>query len=501
MLLNKEIGAFVKNAREARGMTQAQLAARMCTTQSVIARLERGERNFTSATLNKLSNALHRRIFSLHDSMDFEITGGKRLSGSITVNGSKNGAMGLLCASLLNKGITTLHNIPRIEEVQRIIEVMQSIGVSVTWIDNHSLVIRPPKKLRLSSIDPRAARATRSVLMMIGALIHHSPRFGIPQSGGCKMGERTIAAHRYAFEKMGVQIKSTSNEYIIETKGAHSADIVMYEASDTATENILIAAAALSGTTTIRFAPPNYQVQDVAHFLEGLGAQVKGVTTHQMEITGMGSLANKSFSYSNGEDPIEAMMFIVAALVTRSQLTIKRCPIDFLQVELEKMKRMGAKFRVSETYISENGWMRLVDITVFPSSLTALHDKIHSLPYPGINTDNLPFFVPLAVLAKGTTLIHDWMWENRAIYFTELNKLGAEIVLADPHRVFIHGPSTLRPSQVVCPPALRPAMIVLIAMLATPGTSVLRNVYSIARGYEDVATRLNSLGADIKIIS
>jgi UDP-N-acetylglucosamine 1-carboxyvinyltransferase len=142
----------------------------------------------------------------------------------------------------------------------------------------------------------------------------------------------------------------------------------------------------------------------------------------------------------------------------------------------------------------------LVDITVYPSKLKAPADKIHALPYPGINSDNLPFFVPIATLAEGQTLIHDWMWENRAIYFTELNRLGAQITLADPHRAFITGPTKLKAAQVVCPPALRPAMIILIAMLAAPGTSILRNVYSISRGYEDVAARLNSIGAKIEVM-
>jgi UDP-N-acetylglucosamine 1-carboxyvinyltransferase len=161
---------------------------------------------------------------------------------------------------------------------------------------------------------------------------------------------------------------------------------------------------------------------------------------------------------------------------------------------------MGLKTQISKQYLAQNNRTKLVDITIFPSKLKALRDKIHAQPYPGINSDNLPFFVPIATCAEGSTLIHDWMWENRAIYFTELNRLGANVVLADPHRVFVTGPTKLKASQVVCPPALRPAMIILIAMLAAPGISILRNVYSINRGYEDVAERLNGIGAKIEII-
>jgi len=172
-----------------------------------------------------------------------------------------------------------------------------------------------------------------------------------------------------------------------------------------------------------------------------------------------------------------------------------------LSLELIKLKAMGLKYKISKEYFAENKKTKLVDITIFPSKLKALKDKIHAQPYPGINSDNLPFFVPIATQAEGTTLIHDWMWENRAIYFTELNRLGANISLADPHRVFINGPTKLKSAQVVCPPALRPAMIILIAMLAAPGVSVLRNVYSINRGYEDVVSRLNSIGASIDKIT
>jgi len=161
---------------------------------------------------------------------------------------------------------------------------------------------------------------------------------------------------------------------------------------------------------------------------------------------------------------------------------------------------MGLKFKASKEYFSHNGRTKLVDLQILPSKLVAVQDKIHALPYPGLNSDNLPFFVPIATQAKGQTLIHDWMWENRAIYFTELNRLGANIVLADPHRVFVNGATPLSAAQIVCPPALRPAMIILIAMLAARGTSTLRNVYSIYRGYEEIAERLNKIGARIEIV-
>ncbi|MBI2482302.1 MAG: UDP-N-acetylglucosamine 1-carboxyvinyltransferase [Candidatus Vogelbacteria bacterium] len=431
-------------------------------------------------------------------SLDFKISGGHKLSGTIKTNTSKNGALGLLCATLLNQATTTLHGIPRIEEVYRLIEVLQSIGVEVKWTNDNTVVVKPPSKLKLSTMDLVAGGRIRSVLMLLGPLVHLVPHFKLPHAGGCKMGGRTISAHRFALELLGVKIVTKEDFYDVQSKKLKPADIVLYETSDTAAENVLMAAALIPGQTTIAFVPPNYQVQEVCFFLEALGVKIEGIGTTNLVVHGLKQI-NQTIEYTNSEDPIESMMFLATAITTHSQLTVTHCPIDFLKLELLKLKKMGLKYTQSKIYYSHNGRTKLVDLTVKPSKLKAPHDKIHALPYPGINSDNLPFFAPIATQASGTTMIHDWMWENRALYFTELNKLGAQVTLADPHRVFITGPTKLRGAQVVCPPALRPAMIILIAMLAASGDSILRNVYSINRGYEEIAARLNSIGAKIMV--
>ncbi len=495
----QKIGIFIKELRERRGMTQDSFAKALETSQSAVARMEKGEQNFSTEILSKISEVLEHQIVSINNSIDFQINGGKKLHGSIATNFSKNGAVGLLCASLLNRGKTTLHGIARIEEVNRVIEIIESIGVSVKWIDKNSLIITPPKEFKMDKINVESAIKTRSVIMLIGPLIHLLPSFSIPHASGCKLGKRTISAHTYALEDLGVKIKTTNSAYQIESKKLKGADIVMYEAGDTACENILTAVARINDTTTIRFASANYMVQEICFFLEKLGVKIDGIGTSTLIIHGVKDI-NIDVEYTNSEDPIESMMFISAAITTDSELTITRSPIDFLSLELEKLKRMGLKYKLSKIYKSYNGRTNLVDIKILPSKLTALEDKIHALPYPGINMDNLPFFVPIAIKAKGQTMIHDWVYENRAIYFTELNRLGASITLADPHRVYIQGGTTLKPAQVVCPPALRPAMIILIGMLGANGTSILRNVYMINRGYEEIAERLNKIGADIKIL-
>jgi UDP-N-acetylglucosamine 1-carboxyvinyltransferase len=208
---------------------------------------------------------------------------------------------------------------------------------------------------------------------------------------------------------------------------------------------------------------------------------------------------DEDIEYSIGEDPIEAMSLIATAIVTNSSITIERCPIDFLELELLKLEKMGFKYEIKRKYKGENGNVNLVDIKTFPSQLTALEEKIHAQPYPGINMDNLPFFAVIGAVAKGQTFIHDWTFEERAIYYKELDNLGAESILADPHRFYIKGPTQWKKSaDIVCPPALRPSVIIMIAMMACSGTSILRNVYNINRGYEDLAERLNSIGAHIE---
>lgn len=496
---HKKIGTFIKHLRRDKGMSQFSFAKELNTSQSAVARMESGKQNFSAKELLKISKILNRKIFSLSESLDFEIHGGKKLGGTVTTNFSKNGSVALLCASLLNTGKTILHGISRIEEVNRLIEVISSLGVSARWIDQNTIEIHRPKRLSFHALHKESASKIRSSLQLIGSAIHWESSFALPHAGGCKMGQRTIAAHQYGLEKLGIHIHTTENQYEISRGNLKPSEIIMYEASDTATNNVLMAAALIPGKTTIRFAPPNYQVQELCFFLEKMGVRIEGIGTTNMIVHGRENI-HQTIEYHNSEDPIESMMFLSVAAATHSKLTIKRSPIDFLLVELLKLEKMGLKFSLTSTYKSYNGRTDLADITVLPSKLTALPDKIHALPYPGINADNLPFFVPIAAQAVGTTLLHDWMWENRAIYFTELNRLGAQISLADPHRVFITGITQFQPAQVVCPPALRPAMIILIAMLAANGTSILRNVYSIYRGYEEIANRLNAIGADIRIL-
>jgi UDP-N-acetylglucosamine 1-carboxyvinyltransferase len=499
---NAKIGELIAHIRQERGLTQAEFAKRLKTSQSAINRIEHGRQNLSLETLGRISDVLNKQLITVTGgAVNLRIEGGQELHGEITLKTSKNAAVSLLCASLLNYGVTRFKSFPRIEEVNRIIEVLESIGVHCKWLPGNDLEIRRPEKLNIEKMDKNAARKTRSVLMMIGPLLHDYESFKIPYAGGCKLGERTVEPHLFALEEFGVSIVATQGHYNVTVNKKPAGRFALYEVGDTVTENALMAAARSESETQIDFASANYMVQDTAFFLQRLGVKIDGIGTSSLKVTGVPYI-KKNITYAPAEDPIEAMFFISAAVTTNSKITIKRVPIDFVTIELLKLKKMGLSFDVTERYKAENNKTDLVDLTIHKhdGNLRALTDKIHSLPFPGLNTDNLPYFVPIASVAKGRTLIHDWMYENRAIYYTEMTKIGSQIELADPHRVYITGATKFTKADVVCPPALRPASLLLIGMLAAPGISMLRNIYTIQRGYEDLAERLNSLGAQITVL-
>lgn len=497
----EKIGHLIQESRVHRDLTQAELAEKIGSSQSAINRIEAGKQNITLEMLARISEELSSEIVTLNaqKKTNFRVHGGHELSGEIKINTSKNAAVGLLCASLLNKGKTTLRRVARIEEVNRIIEVLNSIGVKTKWLnDENDLEITPPAELDFANMDVEAARRTRSILMFLGPLLHQYSSFQIPFSGGCNLGTRTVEPHLSGLKHFGAGVIAETDYYDIKNSPKKvEKPILLTERGDTTTENIIMAAALSGQEIIIRNASPNYMVQDVCFFLEKLGVKIEGIGTTTLKIHGVKEI-NTDVEYFVSEDPIEAITFVAVALVTNSEIKISRVPIEFTELEIATLEEMGMQYEISEEYFSRNERTRLVDLVIKKSKLHAAKDKLHALPFPGINMDNLPFLGLIATIAKGRTLVHDWSYENRAIYFTELSKLNAQIELVDPHRVYITGPTKWKPADVVAPPALRPSVVVLIAMLAAPGVSTLRDVYNINRGYEDFAHRLNSLGAKIE---
>lgn len=498
---NEKIGQLIARIRQERGLTQSEFAKRMGTSQSAINRIEHGKQNLSLETLGRISDVLNKQLISLSSgAVNLRIEGGHELKGDITLKTSKNAAVGLLCASLLNYGVTRFTHFPRIEEVFRIIEVLESIGVQVKWVNGNDLEIRRPAELKIDDMDAAAARKTRSVLMMMGPLMHDFKTFKIPYSGGCKLGTRTVQPHLYALEEYGLNVVATQGHYEVTVDKKAAGRFSLYETGETVTENAVMAAARFAEETIIDFASGNYMVQDVCFFLQKLGVKIDGIGTGTLRVKGV-PFIKKNVTYAPAEDPIEAMFFTSAAVATNSEITIRRVPIAFMRLELLKLKKMGLQYTESDPYKALNGQTELIDLTIHKhgGKLRALTEKIHPNVYPAINADNLPYFVPIAGVAKGRTLIHDWMYENRAIYYTEMTKVGMQVELADPHRIYIQGPTKFSKADVVCPPALRPASLLLIGMLGAEGISTLRNVYTINRGYEDLAERLNSLGASIQV--
>lgn len=388
-----KIGSLIQETRQSRGMTQAELAKLLGTSQSAINRMEKGGQNISLDMLGRVSDVLSRQIVTLNKvgTVNFKVEGGHKLSGEIAIKTSKNAAVSLLCASLLNRGTTTLKRVARIEEVNRLLEVLNSIGVKTRWFGDNNLEIIPPAKLNLANMDVEAAKKTRSIIMFLGPLMHRRSNFELPYAGGCSLGERTVEPHLSGLVPFGLSVDTVTDSYQATSKPVvPEKTIVLSERGDTVSENVLMAAALTDGKTTIRNISPNYMVQDLCFFLEKLGVKIEGIGTTTVVVHGVKDI-NKNVEYSPSEDPIEAMSFLAAAIVTNSEITIKRAPIEFLEIELKFLENMNFQYELSEEYKADNGRTRLVDITTKPSNLKASVDKIHALPFPGLNIDNLPF--------------------------------------------------------------------------------------------------------------
>ncbi len=503
ILTGSDIGSIIRDARGAAGLSELQLASAVGAAATTVQRIEQGNQNLSVQLISRIAEVLDLpELRSISNSkMNYLITGPTKLSGEIDVRSSKNAAVALLCASLLNRGTTVLRGIARIEEVDRILEVLESIGMELTWTrDGKDIQLRRGGQLRPEDIDQRAARRTRSILMFLGPLMHEFDSFNLPYAGGCDLGARTVQPHLSALSKLGLSVKAHEERYQanVQSVAATQRNITLVERGDTVTENAIMAAARTPGLTVLRNASGNYMVQDLCFFLEKLGVKIDGIGTTTLRIQGIADI-DVDVEYEISEDPIEAMSLLTAGIVTDSQLTVRRCPIEFLEVEFAVLEEMGQRMELSAEYVSHNGRTRLVDVTVLPSPLQAPLDKIHPMPFPGLNIDNLPFFAVIGATATGRSVIYDWVYDNRAIHLKKLEELGANVAIMDAHRVMIIGPTNLRANIITTPPALRPAVCVLIGALAARGTTTLRDVYVINRGYEDLPQRLNRLGAQIEV--
>lgn len=294
MTTNEKIGQLIYQIRQDRGLTQTEFARKLGTSQSAINRIEHGRQNLSLETLGRISDVLKKPLISISGgAVNLRVEGGHELRGSVQTRVSKNAAVCLLFASLLNKGTTRLKHMPRIEEVNRIIEVLVSIGVGIKWLANNDLEIKPPEQLMMDKMDRQAARKTRSVLMMLGPLMHIFQHFSIPYAGGCKLGTRTVRPHLFALEEFGVSVEAKSGQYQVSVNKRSPKEIILYESGDTVTENVLMAAARLENDITIKMASANYMVQDLCFFLKKLGVKIDGIGTTTLHVRGVSKIKKK----------------------------------------------------------------------------------------------------------------------------------------------------------------------------------------------------------------
>ncbi len=418
-------------------------------------------------------------------SEQFIINGGRRLEGEIEVRGAKNAAFPILAATLLTKEECEISNLPLIEDVFRMIEILESMGARVSWVGERTV------RIKASDIDPQKVREDlilllRGSVLLFGPLLARFSKVRLPKPGGCVIGVRPIDTHLDGFSQLGAKNTLHNKHYLLKVEKKRGGEVILNEFSVTATENLMLFASLVPGKTVIKTADQDYQVQELARFLKKMGAKIKGAGTHQVFIEGAKKLrgARHNLIY----DPIEAGTFILTAAATKGKVLVKNAEVSFLELPLKKLKDFGVNYeRCSNKSIQVLPWKKL-EI-----------DKIQSLPYPGIPSDLQSAFGVLATRAKGSTLIHDPLYEGRLKYLEELNKMGAEIYFADPHRAIINGPTQLRGRELGSLD-LRGGAALVIAGLIAKGKTIINNIYQVDRGYEKIEERLQSLGADIKRI-
>jgi UDP-N-acetylglucosamine 1-carboxyvinyltransferase len=417
----------------------------------------------------------------------FLIYGGKPLKGEIEVRGAKNATFPILAASILTKRVCRISNIPLIEDVFRMLEILESMGAKISWKTERTL------ELETKNIDPSKIKKDL-ILKLRGSVLFFGPllaRFGqvtLPQPGGCLIGARPISTHLDAFSQLGVEIRTEKEGFNLKLKKPlkNKLTVILDELSVTATENILLFCSYFPVKVTLKIADCDYQVLELIKFLKKMGVKIRWLLPHILLIQGQRRL--KGAEHRLIYDPIEAGTFIIAAAATKGNVLVKNVELSFLDLPLKKLKDFGVPLKI----INPNS------IKVLPWKVLKIH-KIQSLPYPGIPSDLQSVFGVLATQAKGTTIIHDPLYEGRLKYLEELNKMGAKIFFSDPHRAVIEGPTPLFGAELG-PLDLRGGAALIIAGLIAKGKTLVNNVYQIDRGYEKIEERLQKLGANIKRI-
>lgn len=415
----------------------------------------------------------------------FEIIGGRKLGGKIDVKGSKNATTPILAATLLTKEKCIISNLPLIEDVFRMLEILESLGVEIKWLGKRKISVKA-EKVSSNKLNLELVQKIRSSILLIGALSARLNNFKIAQPGGCIIGARPMSTHFSALEDMGVKIKKEGKLYKINSENKKSTDVVLNEFSVTGTENAMILAASIPGKTTIKIAAAEPHVEDLGKFLITMGAKIKGLGTHTLEIYGSKKL--KGAKHEIIPDANEAATFLIMSLATKSRIRVINAKRDHLDLVLRKLEEFGAKFNFGKNYIE-----------IIPPQKIMAVEKVDTRTYPGIPTDVQAPFSVLATQAEGQTLIHDSLYEGRFDHIGELQKMGARAKVLDVHRVIVSGPTKLK-GTTMNSFNLRAGATLIIASLLVKGKTIIKDIYQVDRGYEKIEERLQKLGAKIKRI-
>jgi UDP-N-acetylglucosamine 1-carboxyvinyltransferase len=421
-------------------------------------------------------------------SIQYIVEGGHRLKGTIEPSGNKNAALPIIAAALLTEHPVTLENVPRIRDTETLVELMRSVGATAEWRQRNTLDIHA-KSIRSSDLDPVLCARIRASILLAGPLLARCGEVMLPPPGGDVIGRRRLDTHFLAFEQLGATVVAT-DRLEFRASRLRGADVFLDEPSVTATENALMAAVAAHGSTHLRNAASEPHVQDLAHFLVALGARIEGIGTNTMVVHGPATLG--STSYSIGPDHIEVGSLIGLAAVTRSPLRIARAGVGHLRSIRMGFERLGIVCEVDGDDLVVPSGQSLKIRDDFGGHVPKLEDQ----PWPAFPADLMSIAIVTATQCDGVILMFEKMFESRMFFVDKLISMGARIVLCDPHRAIVAGPSRLKGAPMTSPD-IRAGMAMLLAAACAKGVSTINNADQIERGYERIDERLNALGARI----
>lgn len=429
---------------------------------------------------------------------EFHIEGGHKIGGTITAQGNKNEALPVLCAALMNPAGVTIRNVPQIEDIKNLLKIIEAVGAKITQLeDGHSYKIHTPE-IKLSELPAELAAGLRGSVTLLGPLLARAKKVFLPRPGGDKIGRRRVDTHLLALSALGAKVEVFNDGYMLEAEKLTGTAILLDEASVTGTENAVMAAACAHGVTLIENAASEPHVQGLCRFLEKQGVKIEGIGSNMLRVHGVGGYENlKSADHKIGADYLEIGSFIAMSAMTGGDLVVEDVnPIDLRMIKFV-FERVGIQWRYQERGDH-------VDLVMkSPYSLKIQTDahgeipKIDDAPWPMFPADLISIILTVATQCSGTVLIHEKLFESRLYFTDKLMGMGAQIVLCDPHRAVIIGPSKLYGSRMTSPD-IRAGMALVIAALAAEGKSVIQNILQVDRGYENIDARLKTLGAKIE---